>query len=46
MIDDIKKSGEWKIDLTMKMKFMSSKDSDENPLMYSKRDNRKKNNWF
>ena len=41
MIDDIKKSGEWKIHLTMKMKFMSSKDGDENPLMYSKRDNRK-----
>ena len=41
MIDHLKTSGNWKIHLTIKIKFMLSKDIDENPLMYSKHDNRK-----
>ena len=39
MISDLKKSGEWKIHLTMKMNFMSSKYSNEKRLMYPKSDN-------
>ena len=39
MINDLKKSGEWKIHLTMKSKFMSLTDSDEKRTMYSKNDN-------
>ena len=35
-IDDFKKSGEWKIQQTMKPKFMSSTDSNEKRTMYSK----------
>ena len=38
MIDDLKKSGEWKIHLTMKPKFMLSTDSNEKRTMYSKSD--------
>ena len=40
MINYIKKSGKWKIHLTMKIKFILSKDSNEKLLMYSKSDNR------
>ena len=29
MIDELKKSGEWKIHLTMKVNFMLSKDDDD-----------------
>ena len=29
MIDELKKSGEWKIHLTMKVNFMPSKDDDD-----------------
>ena len=36
MISDLKRSGEWKINLTMKMNFMSRKDSNEKCLMHSK----------
>ena len=39
MTDDHKKSGEWKIYLTMKSKFMSSTDSNEKRARYSKSDN-------
>ena len=35
MIDDLKKSFEWKIYRTMKTKFMSSTDSYEKRTMYS-----------
>ena len=38
MIDDLKKSGEWKMYLTIKSKFMPSTDSDEKRTMYSKSD--------
>ena len=38
IIDNLKKSGEWKIQLTMKPKFMSSTDSNEKRKMYSKSD--------
>ena len=38
IIDNLKKSGEWKIQLTMKPKFMSSADSNEKRKMYSKSD--------
>ena len=35
MIDDLKKSGEWKMHLTIKPKFMSSKNSKEKRTIYS-----------
>ena len=38
IIDNLKKSGEWKIQLTMKPKFMLSTDSNEKRKMYSKSD--------
>ena len=34
MIDDLRISGEWKIQLKMKMKFMSTKSDDESQLMH------------
>ena len=39
MIDELKKSGEWKIHLTMKINFVSSKDNDDKQFMHSKSDN-------
>ena len=36
MIDDPNKSGEWKIHLTLKLKFMSSVDCNEKCARYSK----------
>lgn len=39
MVDDLKNSGEWKMHLTMKPKFMSSAVSNKNHTMYSKSDN-------
>ena len=41
MIDNLKKSGEWKKQLKMKPKFMSSTDGYEKRMMYSKRDSGK-----
>ena len=38
MIHDLKKSGEWKMHLTIKPKFMSSTDSNEKRTMFSKSD--------
>lgn len=38
MIDDLKKSSEWKVNLTMKLNFISSTDSNENRRVYSKSD--------
>ena len=38
-IDNLKKCAEWKIHLTMKSKFLSSTDSNEKCMIYSKRDN-------
>lgn len=38
-IDDLKKSGKWKIHLTMKIHPKPSKDSDMKHLMHSKSDN-------
>ena len=35
-IDDLKKSGEWKLHLTMKLKYMSSRGSNQKRTMYSK----------
>ena len=40
MINDLKQSGEWKIHVTMKMNFMSSKENEKNRLMHSKSYNR------
>lgn len=37
-IDDLKKSGEWKMHLTMKSNFMSSTDNNEKGVMCSKSD--------
>ena len=37
-IDDLKKSGEWKLHLTMKLKYMSSRGSNQKRTMYSKSD--------
>ena len=39
MIDELKKSDEWIIHLTMKAIFTSSKDIDDNRIIYSKSDN-------
>ena len=39
MIDGFQKSEEWKTHLTMKPKVMSSTDSNEKRVMYSKTDN-------
>ena len=39
LINDKKKSGEWKIQLIMKINFISSKFSNETRDMYSKSDN-------
>ena len=39
MINDLKKSGKWKIYMAMTMKLMSSKDSDKKRLMHSNSDN-------
>ena len=39
MINDLKKSCEWIMYLTMKLKFMSSTDSNEKCMMYSKSGN-------
>ena len=36
MIDELKKSGEWKIHLTMKVNFTPSKDNDDKQLAHSK----------
>ena len=36
MINDLKRSGQWKIILIMKMNFTSSKDSNKKCLMHSK----------
>ena len=40
MINDLKKSGEWKIHLTMKMNFTWSKNSNEKRLIDCKKDNK------
>ena len=40
MVDDLKKSGKWKIHLTMKMNFTSSRDSDEKRIMHFERDSK------
>ena len=39
MINDHKTQGEWKIQLTMAINFISSKDSEEIRTMYTKSDN-------
>ena len=39
MINDGKTQGEWKIKLTIAIKFFSSKDSEETRIMYSPSDN-------
>ena len=39
MINDHKTQGEWKIQLTMAINFISSKDSEEIRAMYTKSDN-------
>ena len=39
MINDHKTQGEWKIQLTMSIKFMSSKDSEETRTMHTKSHN-------
>ena len=36
MINDVKIQGEWKIELTMEINFMSSKDSNETHTMHTK----------
>ena len=36
MINDVKIQGEWKIELTMEINFMSSKDSNETRTMHTK----------
>ena len=38
MIDDLKTQGEWKIQLTMAVSFISSQDSDEARIMLTKSD--------
>ena len=38
MIDNLKKSGEWRMHLTIKPKFMSSTHSNEKHTMYPKSD--------
>ena len=45
MTNDLKKSGEWKMYLIMKPKFMSSKDSNEKCGMYCKSDSRHSYDW-
>ena len=40
MINDRKTHCEWKIKLTMAIKFFSSEDSEETPIMYSPSDNK------
>ena len=37
-IDDLKKSGEWKLHPTVKLKYMSSRGSNQKCTMYSKSD--------
>ena len=39
MIDDLQKSGQWKMHLTMKLKFLSSTDINEKRIRFSKSDN-------
>ena len=39
MINDLKTQGEWKIELTMEINFMSSKDSSETRTMHTKSNN-------
>ena len=39
IINNLKKSGTWKIQLTIANNFISSIDNDEEPVMHSKRDN-------
>ena len=39
MINDVETQGDWKIQLTMAINFISSKDSKETCTMYSKSDN-------
>ena len=39
MINKLKKSGEWKVHLIMKVNFMSSKDNDDKQLMHSNSNN-------
>ena len=39
MINNLKKSGTWKIKLTIGNNFISSIDNDEEPVMHSKSDN-------
>ena len=46
MINDLKRSGEWKVHLTMKMNFMSLKDRDAKCLMHSKSYNEEIMNTF
>ena len=41
MINGLKKSGLWKINLTMKRKFISAKVNNEEHMMQAKHDNRK-----
>ena len=40
IINNLKKSDKWKIQLTLSISFMSSKDTDEKHIMHSKSDNR------
>lgn len=39
MIDDLRASGKWKIQLTIKIKFMSWKYNDDNQLTHAKNNN-------
>ena len=39
MIDELKKSGKWKIQLPMTVYFISSNDNDDKQLIYLKNDN-------
>ena len=39
IINDHKTQGEWKIQLTLPINIISSKDSDETRIIYTKRDN-------
>ena len=39
IINDHKTQGEWKIELTMEINFISSKDSNETPTLHTKSDN-------
>lgn len=46
MIDNFRAYGEWENHLSIKINFLSSRDSDEKRLMHSKSDNREIINSF